>query len=86
VVSPTQKEGFKMTTRRLINCPTCSGSDKTTRNIWDVDFYDRTRTCRCCGTTVKLKAVSSAIRAKRDAEHARFEAILQSVIAEFGAN
>ena len=68
-------------TRRLINCPTCSGSDKLTRNIWDVDFYDRTRTCRCCGTTVKLKAVPAAIRAKRDAHNAKMEAILQSVIA-----
>ena len=75
-----------MTTRRLINCPTCSGSDKTTRNIWDVDFYERTRTCRCCGTTVKLKALSPTIRAKRDAENAKFEAILQSVIAEFSAD
>ena len=70
-----------MTTRRLINCPTCSGSDKTTRNIWDVDFYERTRTCRCCGTTVKLKALSPTIRAKRDAHNARMEAILPSVIA-----
>jgi hypothetical protein len=70
-----------MTTRRLINCTTCSSSDKTTRNIWDVDFYDRTRTCRCCGTTVKLKAVPAAIRAKRDAHNAKMEAILQSVIA-----
>jgi uncharacterized Zn finger protein len=71
-----------MTTRRLINCPTCSGSDKTTRNIWDVDFYERTRTCRCCGTTVKLKALSPTIRAKRDAHNARMEAILQSVLAD----
>lgn len=70
-----------MTTRRLINCPTCSGSDKTTRNIWDINFYERTRTCRCCGTTVKLKALSPTIRAKRDAHNARMEAILQSVIA-----
>ena len=69
-------------TRRLINCPTCSGSDKTTRNIWDVDFYERTRTCRCCGTTVKLKALSPTIRAKRDAHNARMEAILQSVLAD----
>jgi uncharacterized Zn finger protein len=71
-----------MTTRRLINCPTCSGSDKTTRNIWDVDFYERARTCRCCGTTVKLKALSPTIRAKRDAHNARMEAILQSVLAD----
>ena len=71
-----------MTTRRLINCPTCSGSDKTTRNIWDVDFYTRTRTCRCCGTTVKLKAVSAAIRAKRAAHNTKMEALFQSLLAE----
>lgn len=72
-----------MTTRRLINCPTCSGSDKTTRNIWDVDFYDRTRTCRCCGTTVKLKAVSSAIRAKRAAHNAAMEKLFAELSAQF---
>jgi uncharacterized Zn finger protein len=71
-----------MTTRRLINCPTCSGSDKSTRNIWDVDFYDRTRTCRCCGTTVKLKAVPVAIRAKRAERNTKMEALLQSLLAE----
>jgi hypothetical protein len=70
-----------MTTRRLIKCPTCFGSDETARAIWDINFYERTRTCRCCRTTVKLKALSSAIRAKRDAENAKFEAVLQSLIA-----
>ena len=72
-----------MTTRRLINCPTCSGSDKSTRNIWDVDFYTRTRTCRCCGTTVKLKAVSAAIRAKRATHNAAMEKLFAELSAEF---
>lgn len=71
-----------MTTRRLIKCTTCFGSDDTARAIWDVDFYDRTRTCRCCRTTVKLKAVPVAIRAKRDAHNAAME----KLFAELSAN
>ena len=66
--------------RRLINCPTCSPTDKSTRNIWDDNCNARTRTCRCCGTTVNLKALPAAVTAKREARNAKFEAILAEML------
>ena len=67
--------------RRLINCLTCSPTDKTTRNIWDDNCNARTRTCRCCGTTVSLKALPAATIAKRDARNAELEALLAELLA-----
>jgi uncharacterized Zn finger protein len=67
--------------RRLIHCPTCSPSDKTTRNIWDLSSLDRTRTCRCCRTVVVLKALPAAVVAKRAAHSAAMEALLAELLA-----
>ena len=68
--------------RRLINCSTCSPTDKTTRNIWDDNCDARTRTCRCCGTTVSLKALSSATVAKRTAHNVKLETLLAELLAQ----
>ena len=67
--------------RRLVNCPTCSPDSKTTRNIWDVNTYARERTCRCCGTVVALKALPVAVVAKREAQAARWEALIAELTA-----
>lgn len=67
--------------RRLINCPTCSPDDKTTRNIWDMSDLYRTRTCRCCGTVVALKALPAAVAAKRAAKSAAMEALIAELLA-----
>lgn len=70
-----------MTTRRLIHCTTCFPSDKEFKAIWDVNFSERTRTCRCCRTTVSLKALSAAVVAQRDAKADAFNALLAELLA-----
>ena len=67
--------------RRLINCSTCSPTDKSTRNIWDDNCGARTRTCRNCGTTVNLKALSATIVAKRTAHNAKLETLIAELLA-----
>jgi uncharacterized Zn finger protein len=67
--------------RRLINCPTCSPSDKTTRNIWDVSTLYRERKCRFCGTVVPMRAQNKAVIARREAEYLKFEALLAELSA-----
>lgn len=70
--------------RKLIHCNTCNPNG-TDRNIWDCDTYARTRTCRCCRTTVSMRAQNKAVTAKREAFAAMFEQMLAELTTEQGA-
>jgi hypothetical protein len=62
--------------RKLIHCNICfpGGTD---RAIWDCDTHARTRTCRCCRTTLPMRAQNKAVTAK----HAMFEQMLAELTA-----
>ncbi len=62
--------------RRLIHCKTCNPNG-TELNIWDCDTTARTRTCRCCRTTLPMRAQNKSVIAKFE----RFEALLAELSA-----
>jgi hypothetical protein len=66
--------------RKLIHCNTCNPNG-TERNIWDCDLVARARTCRCCGTTVPMRAQNKAVAAKREALADMFEQMIAKLSA-----